>query len=262
MHTLQIKGQAVPALGFGTWPLKGAECRQGVEDALAVGYRHIDTAQGYDNEQAVGDALRGSGIPRAEIFLVTKVRPQNFTYDKTLSSSYESLQKLRSDYIDLLLLHWPNPQIPLEETMRAMRRLQEEGAIRQIGVSNFSPQQVQEASQHATIFCNQVEHHPYLSQKELIAQAMEMDYLFTAYSPLARGKVLGDATLQAIAAAHGKSVPQVIFRWQIQQGLSTIPKAGTDQHRRENFDIFDFELTADDMRRITELGAQGYTVHS
>jgi 2,5-diketo-D-gluconate reductase B len=262
MHMLQIKGQSVPALGFGTWPLKGAECRQGVEHALAIGYRHIDTAQGYENEDAVGEAMQRSGIPRDEIFLVTKVRTQNFTYDKTIASTHESLRKLRTDYIDLLLLHWPNPQVPLEETLRAMRRLQEEGSIRHIGVSNFSPQLVEEAASQATIFCNQVEHHPYLAQKALIAQAKEMDYLFTAYSPLARGKVLGDATLQAIAAAHGKTVAQVIFRWQIQQGLATIPKAGSDQHRQENFDIFDFELTPDEMGQIDALGAQGYSVHS
>jgi 2,5-diketo-D-gluconate reductase B len=183
MITITVQGQPVPALGFGTWPLKGEACRQGVEHALALGYRHLDTAQGYENEAEVGRGLKNSGVPRDQIFLVTKVRPQNFAYNQTLQSSYESLRKLDSGYIDLLLLHWPNTNIPVAETMRAMRKLQDEGVIRHIGVSNFSPAQVHAAAQHATIFCNQVEYHPYLAQNELIAQARQMEYLFVAYSP-------------------------------------------------------------------------------
>lgn len=261
MVTITIQGEAVPALGFGTWPLKGEECRRGVEHALALGYRHIDTAQWYANEAEVGRGLKNSGVARDQVFLVTKVPPQNFSYTKTIQSSHESLKKLDSGYIDLLLLHWPNPSVPIRETMEAMRKLQDEGVTRHIGVSNFSPAQVQEAAQHGVIFSNQVEYHPYLAQDELLAQARQMDYLFVAYSPLARGKIFNDPTLQAISATHGKTVAQIVLRWLIQQGISTIPKAGSDQHRQDNFAIFDFELSKEEMRSISGLSAKSYTVH-
>jgi diketogulonate reductase-like aldo/keto reductase len=262
MVTITIQKQPVPALGFGTWPLKGEECRRSVEHALALGYRHIDTAQGYENEVEVGRGMRNAGVARDQIFLVTKVRPQNFTYDKTLQSSRESLRKLASGYIDLLLLHWPNANVPVAETMQAMRKLQDEGVIRHIGVSNFSPAQVEEAARHATIFCNQVEYHPYLAQNELLAQARQLDYLFVAYSPLARGKVFNDPTLKSISVAHAKTVPQVVLRWLIQQGVATIPKAGSDQHRKDNFEIFDFTLTDEEMQAIDGLSAKSYSVHT
>lgn len=254
MQSLTIQGQPVPTLGFGTWPLKGEECRLGVEDALALGYRHIDTAQGYENEAEVGQAMKRAGIPREEVFLVTKVRPGNFTYDKTLSSSYASLKKLDAGYIDLLLLHWPNPDVPLAETLRAMRKLQDEGIMRHIGVSNFSTALVEESAQHATIFCNQVEFHPYHPQRELLAQAKQMDYLLTAYSPVARGKVMTDPVLQQIGAAHGKTPAQVALRWLVQQGASVIPKAASNEHRRANLAIFDFALSTEEMAAIDALG--------
>jgi 2,5-diketo-D-gluconate reductase B len=261
MQTITVQGQEVPALGFGTWPLRGEACVQGVEHALALGYRHIDTAQGYQNEGEVGQGIRNSGIPREQIFLVSKVRPQNFTHAKTISSSHESLRLLGTEYIDLMLLHWPNAEVPLGETLGALRELQNAGSIRHIGVSNFSPELVVEARQHATIFCNQVEYHPYYPQDELLAQARELDYLFTAYSPLARGKVLEDKTLQAIGAAHSKTPVQVVLRWLIQQGVATIPKAGSDKHRQANFDIFDFSLSDEEMQTIHDLRAQRHSVH-
>jgi diketogulonate reductase-like aldo/keto reductase len=261
MEMLQVQGQAVPALGYGTWPLKGKACYQGVAHALALGYRHIDTAQGYDNEAEVGRAMRDSGLPREEIFLVTKVRPQNFTFDKTLASSRESLSKLNTPYIDLLLLHWPNDRVPLSETMKAMRRLQDEGVTHHIGVSNFSPGLVKEAAQYATIFCNQVEYHPYHPQDDLIRQAREMGYLFTAYSPVARGKVMGDPVLQKIGARHGKSPAQVSLRWIIQQGLSTIPQSSSEKNRAANIDIFDFALTEEEMAEVDGLASERFSIH-
>ena len=251
----------MPALGFGTWPLKGEECRHAVAHALSLGYRHLDTAQGYENETEVGRGMRGAGLRREEIFLVTKIRTSNFRYEQALRSSEESRKKLATPYIDLLLMHWPNPDVPLAETLRAMRKLQADGVIRHIGVSNFSLQLVEQAAQEATIFCNQVEYHPFLSQRELIAQSRQMDYLLTAYSPLARGKVLSDPLLQRIGAKHGKTVPQIVLRWLIQQGLSTIPKAGSDRHRAENFAVFDFALSDEEMRAIDGLGAESYSVH-
>jgi 2,5-diketo-D-gluconate reductase B len=261
MEIITVQGVAVPSIGFGTWPLRGEECRLAVEDALAIGYRHIDTAQGYENEAEVGQAIRNSGIPRDEIFLVTKVRQSRFKREDAIASTRESLAKLNADYIDLLLLHWPNDQVPVEETLTALRTFQEEGTVRHLGVSNFSPAQVEEAARYATIFCNQVQFHPYHPQNELIAQAQQMDYLFTAYSPVARGKVLQDPVLQAIGVAHGKTAVQVTLRWMVQQGLATIPKAGSEQHRRDNFAIYDFSLSDDEMSAIDGLSAQHYSVH-
>ncbi len=261
METLTIQGVAVPSLGFGTWPMRGEECRLAVEDALAIGYRHIDTAQSYENEAAVGEAIRNSGIAREDIFLVTKVRQSQFKHDQAIASTRESLDKLNADYIDLLLLHWPNDQVPVGETLTALRTFQEAGTVRHLGVSNFSPAQVEEAANYATIFCNQVEFHPYKPQQELIAQARQLDYLFTAYSPVARGKVQHDPVLQQIGAAHGKTAVQITLRWMVQQGLATIPKAGSNQHRRDNFSIFDFALSDEEMSAIDGLSAERDTAH-
>jgi 2,5-diketo-D-gluconate reductase B len=249
-----IHGTRVPALGFGTFRMGGTECRRAVEDALAIGYRHIDTAQGYDNEEQVGAALADSRVPRDEIFLVTKLRPGNFRRKEALASTQESLRKLRTGYVDLLLLHWPNYEVPLEETLTALRELQDEGAVRRIGVSNFPSALVREASRHARLFANQVEYHPFLSQKTLLDLAHELDYLLTAYSPIARGAVADDETLSAIGREHGKSAVQVTLRWLVQQErVAAIPKASSEGHRRSNFDVFDFELSKEEMSRIDGL---------
>ena len=250
---ITIQGEAVPALGFGTWPLRGNACVESVAHALAVGYRHIDTAQWYNNEAEVGQGIKKSGVLREEIFLVTKVQPSNFAYKRTLASARESFRKLDAGYIDLLLMHWPNPSIPVAETLSALNELQAEGLIRHIGVSNFSPALVEESMRHATIFSNQVEYHPYKDQDALIQQAKAKDYLFVAYSPLAEGAVHKDATLAAIGAAHGKSAAQVALRWILQQGLSVIPKAGSNEHRQSNWDVFDFSLCVEVMNAIFAL---------
>jgi 2,5-diketo-D-gluconate reductase B len=155
-----IKGEKVPSLGLGTWRLSGQECITAVERALALGYQHIDTAQIYANEGEVGRAIQNSGVNREEIFLVTKVWTSSFSYDGVIRSTRGSLKKLRTEYVDLLLMHWPNPRVPLEETLGAMRELQEEGSVKHVGVSNFPPSMVEEATLHAEIFCNQVEYHP------------------------------------------------------------------------------------------------------
>jgi 2,5-diketo-D-gluconate reductase B len=249
-----IQGARVPALGFGTYLMGGEECRSSVADALAIGYRHIDTAQGYDNEEYVGEAISGSGVPRDQIFLVTKLRPANFGRREARSSTRESLAKLRTDHVDLLLLHWPNEQVPLEETLGVLRELQDEGAVRHIGVSNFPSSLVREASRHARILANQVEYHPFLSQKTLLDLGRDLDYLLTAYSPIGRGAVADDETLSAIGQEHGKSAVQVALRWLIQQdSVAAIPKASSERHRRSNFDIFDFELSDEEMDRIGRL---------
>jgi diketogulonate reductase-like aldo/keto reductase len=250
---LLIKGETVPALGFGTWQLRGDDCLRGVADALTIGYRHIDTAQAYENEAEVGQGIKRAGVPRTDIFLVSKVRQSNFHYDDVIRTGNESLQKLDSDYIDLMLLHWPNPDIPLRETLDAMKELQTTGVIRHIGVSNFSAALVDEAALHATIFANQVKYHPYHAQDDLVQQAKSHDYMLTAYSPLARGEIHADPLLQEIGSRYSKSPEQVALRWLIQQGVSAIPKAASHKHRQANFAIFDFELTPEEMRTVDAL---------
>lgn len=252
---ITIQGKAVPALGFGTWQLRGAACVQGVAHALAVGYRHLDTAQVYQNEAEVGRGIKQAGVARGDIFLVTKIYRQNLAYDQVIASTQESLQKLATDYIDLLLIHWPNPTFPLAQTLAAMQTLQAQGLIRHIGVSNFSPALVTEAMRHAPIFSNQVEYHPYKPQTALVAQANAQDYLLVAYSPLAKGLLKDDATLNEIGATHGKSPTQVALRWLVQQGVATIPKASSAQHRESNWDIFDFVLADEEMKLIAGLAA-------
>ena len=254
MEHQTIKGEKVPSLGLGTYRLSGGECERAVERALSLGYRHIDTAHMYRNEEEVGRGIQGSGVDREEIFLTTKVWPSDFSYKRTIQTTRESLKKLDTDRVNLLLMHWPSRDVPLEETLGAMRELQEEGSVRHIGVSNFPPSMVQEAAQHAEIFCNQVEYHPYEAQDELLGQAKEMDYLLTAYRPLSRGSILNDETLREIGEAHGKTSAQVALRWLIQQEkVAAIPKATSEEHLKANFDVFDFELNDEEMERVSEL---------
>ncbi len=254
MIYVNVQQEKVPALGYGTWQLTGAACVEGVADALAIGYRHIDTAQIYDNEAEVGEGMRRADVERDAIFLTTKVWFDRYTRDTLPPSVDASLRKLGTDYVDLLLLHWPSDEVELEETLEAMRQVQEQGKTRHIGLSNYPPSQVRRAQRHATIFCNQVEYHPYLSQDELLSLARQTDHMLTAYSPIARGRVADDPALRAIAEAHGKSVVQGALRWLIQQDhVAAIPKASTPEHRRSNFDIFDFQLSDEQMGRIAAL---------
>lgn len=254
MRHQTIKGEKVPSLGLGTWRLSGEECRRSVERALGLGYRHMDTARMYRNEREVGRGMRDSGVPREEVFLVTKVWPSDFRRRDVLRVVPDSLRQLGTDYVDLLLMHWPSDGVPLGETLGAMRELQEDGGVRHVGVSNFSPALVEEACAYAEIFCNQVEYNPFKGQRALVAQARELDYLLTAYSPVARGAVNNDATLREIGARHGKSPGQVALRWLIQQDkVAAIPKAASEKNLEANLDIFDFELSADEMDRIFAL---------
>jgi diketogulonate reductase-like aldo/keto reductase len=209
----------------------------------------------YGNEAEVGRGIEEAEIDRTEIFLTTKVWPSDFAHDRVIRKTKESLQKLRTQYVDLLLMHWPPDGVPLGETLGAMRELKEEGSVLHIGVSNFSPTLVEEAAEHAEIFCNQVQYHPYRSQGALLYQAQEMDYLLTAYTPLSRGGVGRDATLGEIAEAHGKTATQAALRWLLQQDkVCAIPKATSDEHLRENLDVFDFELSDEEMDRVYTLG--------
>lgn len=254
MEYQTIKGEKVPSLGLGTYRLTGETCVRAVERAFSMGYRHVDTAQMYDNEREVGRGIQDAGIDRAEIFLTTKVWPSDFAHDRVIRKSKESLKKLRTGYVDLLLMHWPGEGVPLEETLGAMRELQDEGSVMHVGVSNFSPSLVREAAGHAEIFCNQVQYHPYRNQDALVGQAGEMDYLLTAYTPLSRGGVQEDTTLRDIGEDHGKTATQVALRWLVQQDkVCAIPKATSDEHLMENLDIFDFDLSREEMLFISSL---------
>lgn len=254
VKTKDVQGVDVPALGLGTWELQGEECVEAVADALELGYRHIDTAQAYENEAEVGRGLARSGVARDEVWLTTKVWMDDAGHDDVLRTTGLSLERLDVEYVDLLLLHWPNPKVPLSETLSAMCLLQEEGRVRHLGVSNFPPELLDEALDEAEIFCNQVEYHPYLAQDEVLGICREWDLLLTAYSPLARGRVMKDEALRAIAADHGKSAAQVALRWLLQQEqVATVPKAASPEHRRSNLEVFDFELSAEEMERIHAL---------
>ena len=251
-HTIQE--ERVPALGFGTYTLRGRECSTSVEHAIDLGYRHIDTAQAYANEVEVGRGIAAAPVDRDEVFLTTKIGRSNLQPERVRTSTEKSLHKLGTPYVDLLLIHWPDDDVPLERTLAAMLELQNEGKTLHIGVSNFSPRLVERAAEHAPIFCNQVEFHPFLAQDALTRQAEEFNYLLTAYSPIARGRVSDEETLREIGRRHGKSAIQVTLRWLIQQpNVAAIPKASSTEHRAANFDIFDFELTEDEMDHIAGL---------
>ena len=255
MEYQTIKGEKVPSLGLGTYRLTGETCGRAVERALSMGYRHVDTAQMYGNESEVGRGIEASGVDRGELFLTTKVWPDDFAHKRVIQKTRESLRRLGTDYVDLLLMHWPSERVPLVETLGAMQELQEEGGVLNVGVSNFSPALVQEASRYAEVFCNQVEYHPHRDQGELLEQAQEMDYLLTAYKPLARGGVEDDATLREIGETHGKTAAQVALRWLVQQEkVSAIPKATGEEHLAANLDVFDFELSEEEMDRVSSLG--------
>jgi 2,5-diketo-D-gluconate reductase B len=254
LRALEIQGQTVPKLGFGTWEILGSDCEEAVSDALEIGYRHIDTAQAYDNEAEVGKALAASAVPRKELFLTTKLWRDSFAPDRVRPSAEGSLEKLQVNCVDLLLLHWPNDEVPLEQTLRALAELREEGLIKHFGVSNFPLGMLDEALSVAPIFADQVEFHPYLDQQALVDRAVEKDFMVTAYSPLARGKVPEDATLRGIGEQYGKTAGQVALRWLLDKpNVATIPKASSHERRVENFEVFDFKLSDDDRAKIDAL---------
>jgi diketogulonate reductase-like aldo/keto reductase len=254
MTTIEVKGVSVPAIGYGTWLVTGQDATDGVRDALEIGYRQIDTARAYENEREVGKGIADSGVSRDEIFLTTKVPHDEATAAEVERDAEESLERLGVDHLDLLLLHWPNPDVPLEETLNALDKVREDGRTKQIGVSNFPAGLLEQALQIAPVFCNQVEYHPFLDQSRLLEVARANDVLITAYSPLAHGKVPGDEILNDVGAQYGKSAGQVALRWLLDQpGVSPIPKASSHGRRQENFDVFDFTLSDADRERIASL---------
>lgn len=245
----------MPALGLGTWQLRGEECREAVRHALELGYRHIDTARAYDNETQVGRGIADAGVDRDELFLVSKIPSGAMDRDAVAAEVEASLSELGTDHLDLLLIHRPPNQVPVAETLDAIRRQQEQGRVRHLGVSNFDTQQMIEATDHAPILTNQIEYHPALPRDDILAAARERDIIVTAYSPLDTGRLVGDDTLADIGNQHGKTAEQIAIRWLLDQELvATIPRSSNPEHRRQNLEVFDFHLTDDQRRRIDALG--------
>ena len=254
MKHIDINHEQVPALGLGTYTLKGQACQEAIVDAIAIGYRHLDTAQSYDNEQDVGQGIRQSGIDRDELFITTKIWYTDLARTNVLRAIDDSLRQLQTDYVNLLLIHWPSDEVPLKETLETLMEVQKQGKTRLIGVSNFPPAMLRKAFDLAPVVCNQVEYHPYLGQSALINIVCEHGAMLTAYSPLAQGAVEEDATLQAIGEKHSKTPSQIALRWLVQQdNVAAIPRASSHEHRVANFDIFDFSLTDDEMEQIFTL---------
>ncbi|HET6522316.1 MAG TPA: aldo/keto reductase, partial [Geminicoccaceae bacterium] len=256
MKIIELRGARVPALGLGTWQLTGAGCTRAVRTALDIGYRHVDTAEAYGNEAEVGAGLRESGVDRGLIFLTTKVWYENLRPADFKRSVAASLRRLGTDYVDLLLIHWPNPSIPLGESLGALQEVRAEGKVRFVGVSNFTVRLLKESvGKHgADLLCDQVEYHPFLSQNAVLGYLRANDMMLTAYSPLARGKVVDDPTLGAIGGKYGKNAGQVALRWLVEQdGVAAIPRSSSERHIRANFEIFDFELSHEDKAAIDRL---------
>jgi diketogulonate reductase-like aldo/keto reductase len=257
MRYVEANGAKIPAIGLGTWELRGRTCARLVEQALKLGYRHIDTAQVYENEREVGEGLRMSGVRRDEVFVTTKVWTTHFAPNDLVRSTKESLAKLRLSEVDLLLLHWPNPQVPLSETLGALARVKELGMVRHIGVSNFTVALIEEAvaACPAPLACDQVEYHPYLDQTRVREACARHGMGLVAYSPVAKGRIKDDATLTRIGRAHGKTAAQVCLRWLVQQNVSAIPRTSRIERLSENIDIFDFTLSDEEMAEIFEMGS-------
>ncbi|MGD9924875.1 MAG: aldo/keto reductase [Pseudorhodoplanes sp.] len=259
MQYLDAKGAHLPILGLGTWQLTGRECSRIVEQAIGLGYRHFDTAQMYGNEREVGDGIRASGLKREELFVVTKVSPDNLAPKLLARSVRDSIAALRLGELDLLLLHWPNKGIPLAETIDALVGVKRDGLVRNIGVSNYTVALIEEASRLSgdRLVCNQFEYHPYLDQAKLLAACRAHGMAAVAYSPIAKGSTKSDSVLTRIGNAHGKTGAQVSLRWLIQQGVGAIPRTSRLERLAENIAIFDFALTEAQMQEIARLARPG-----
>jgi 2,5-diketo-D-gluconate reductase B len=263
MQYVEANGARIPVIGLGTWDLRGRVCARIVEQALRQGYRHIDTAEMYENEREVGDGLRASGIKRSDVFIATKIWPTHFAPRDFERSTKESLVRLRLPEVDLLLLHWPNPRIPLAETMGMLCKMKQAGFTRHIGISNFTVAQISEALELATepLVTDQIEWHPYRDQSPIVAACRTHGLAVTAYSPIARGKVFNDKVLSTIGMAHGKNAGQVALRFLVQEGAIVIPRTSKVERLGENLAIFDFTLTKTEMEKIRKLGAAQHSVN-
>ena len=258
---LDAHGANLPALGLGTSKLRDAECRRAVTTALELGYRAIDTAVMYGNEVEVGEGLRASGLPRAELFVTTKVLPTDIDAGALQSSAQASLERLKLDQIDLLLIHWPNRAIPLARSSEALCDARRRGLTRAIGVANFPSALLDEAVRLAAthgeaLATNQCEYHPRLAQETLLAACRRHGVVLVSYCPLGQGRLMSEPVITAIAARHGRTPAQVVLRWHLQQpGVAVIPKSASRAHLAENLDSFGFALSPEDMEALHALAA-------
>lgn len=253
-------GRCIPALGFGTWELEGDVCSDAVETALQIGYRHIDTAVRYGNEASVGRGVARSGLPRAEVFVTTKVWHDSLHYDALLRSIEQSLDRLGMTYVDLFLVHWPNPAVPLADTMSALAEVRKRGWARSIGVSNFTIGLLREAFDRLKmpLVANQVEMHPFLDQRRLYGEMRARGMVAEAYQPLAGGKAMADPVIGEIARRYNRTPAQVTLRWLLdREGVVAIPRSRKRENIASNFDVFSFALDPGDRARIDGLQGNG-----
>jgi diketogulonate reductase-like aldo/keto reductase len=258
------RADGMPMLGLGTWENDDHDrCVESVRAALELGYRHVDTAQAYRNEDAVGEGIAAADVDREDVFLATKVWTSNLSYEEVHASVENSLDRLGTDYVDLLYVHWPAGDYDPAETLRAFDELYDDGAVGRVGVSNFEPEHVETAREHldAPVFANQVEMHPLLPQTELREYAAETGLELVAYSPLKRGEVFDDPTLTAIAEEHGVSAAQVSLAWLREKGVTAIPKATGEAHIRDNLESLSLSLSEEEIQRIDDIDRRDRQVH-
>ena len=255
MQFVEAHGARIPIVGFGSMRLKEDAGAKAIESAIRLGYRHIDTAAFYGNEGEVGQAIRASGVKREDIFLTTKVRDNNLKADDFARSLDNRLKLLGVPAVDLLLIHWPNPNVPMAESIGALNKARRDGLTKHIGVCNYTVALLKEANAttEEPLVTNQIEVHPFLDQSKVIAATRGHGMSVMAYCPIARGRVPGNPVLERIGAAHGKTASQVSLRWLAQQGIIVIPGSGKPERQKENFEVLDFTLTAAEMNEIATL---------
>ena len=266
LRTLTLNNQSnIPVLGFGTWRLSGKEATEAVKKAIQTGYTHIDTAEMYGNEKQINEAIKD--FDREKLFLTSKVWYENLKYQSVIHACKESLKNLGTDYLNLYLIHWPNPSIDMKETFKALKALYSEGLIKAVGVSNFTIRHLEQAlpicqSLSLPIVTNQVEFHPFFYQETLLNFCRKNNIYLTAYRPIAKGLVNENKMIIQLAEKYQKTPVQITLRWLIQQDVIAIPKASSEKHLKENFDIFDFELDPSDMETIKEVNQNKRMVNS
>jgi diketogulonate reductase-like aldo/keto reductase len=246
-------GDELPMAGVGTWNIDGDTVRECVRAGLDAGYGHVDTAEGYGNEREIGDALEE--YDREDVFLTSKVLPKHLDYESVIESCEASLERLGTDYLDLYLVHWPNPAVSLRETMNAMATLHDRGKVRNVGVSNFSAYQLS-CARHVSdvpIAVNQIEYHPWNTQADVVEYCRETDTVVEAAAPLGRTEVFADDTVEAVAEEYDRSPAQVVLRWAVENDVVVLPKSSTTEHVRANLEIFDWELDDADHARIDDI---------
>jgi len=262
MQFVEAHGARIPMIGFGTMTLKGDVCVQAVKTALQMGYRHLDTAWFYGNEKEVGEGMRQSGVKRDDIFICTKVRETHLEPDKFRQSLGESLANLQLPYVDLLLIHWNNKDIPFKTSVGALCQARKDGKAKHVGVANFTSTMLDEAWAVTSepLVCNQIEVHPFINQDKVLAASKKHGMAVVAYVPIARGKVPGAEVLEKIGKAHGKSAAQVSLRYLVQLGCCSIPRTANPAHMKENLEVFDFKLSDAEMAELKKLNATNMRV--